>query len=77
MNLDRKFVRRSIRTLPSVKDYSQLMDTAKLTPIERRVCDLKYLKDFSMITIGEELGYSESGIKKIHQRVLTKLQVVL
>lgn len=41
------------------------------------MCDYKYRKGWSLIQIGEELGYSESGVKRIHLRALKKLEKVI
>lgn len=68
-----KQARRALASLPSKQEYLRLMETAKLTPLERQVCDLKYLGGHSLSYIADTIGYSESWIKVIHHNVLRKL----
>lgn len=77
MDQCRRITRRRIAELPRVQDYQSLMDNANLTEVERVVCDYKYRRGWSLIQIGEELGYSESGIKRIHLRALKKLEKLI
>ena len=60
-----------------MEEYKTLMNCLKLTPAERRVCDLKYVEGLNFMEIGDRLGYSESGIKKIHGRALNKIARVI
>lgn len=68
-----KQARRQLIDMPDLERYLEIMSKVKLTDTERQVCDMKYLRGLTLITIGEELGYSESHIKRIHQRVLRKI----
>ena len=77
MDQCRRITRQRIAELPRAQDYQSLMDNANLTEVERTVCDYKYRKGWSLIQIGEEPGYSESGIKRIHLRALKKLEKMI
>ena len=77
MDQCRRITRQRIAELPRVQDYQSLMDNANLTEVERVVCDYKYHRGWSLIQIGEELGYSESGIKRIHLRAMKKLEKLI
>ncbi len=68
-----KQTRYRLKNISSIPEYNALMSQIKLTDIERRVCDLHYLNGMSMMQIGDQLHYSESGIKHIHRRVLKKV----
>ena len=59
--------------MPNISDYKELMSKIKLTPVERHVCDLKYLDDKTFMEIGESIGISESGAIKAHKRALEKI----
>lgn len=72
-----KLARRHIQDIPRKADYETLMDSANLTDLERMVCDYKYRRGWSLIQIGEELGYSESWMKKIHHHALKKLEKLI
>ncbi len=69
----RKKTRRQVTDMEDIEEYHRLMARVKLTPIERQVCDLKYLEGQNLAFIGDKLGYSESGIKSIHKRALRKI----
>lgn len=68
-----KEARRYLADIPDMERYLNLMSKVKLTDTEREVCDMKYLRGLGLISISEELGYSEAHIKRIHQRILRKL----
>lgn len=53
------------------------MERAKLTEIERKVCDMKYLQGWRLIDIAEELGYCERQIRRVHQKALRKLTALI
>lgn len=73
MDDQRKQVRQFLADIPALDSYLDLMDKVKLTELERKVCDMKYLRGWTLIYIGEELGYSEAHIKRVHQKALRKL----
>ena len=77
MDKERKDTRHRLEDIPSVEKYLQLMERAKLTPNERRVCDMRYLQGWRIIDIGEELGYSERQVRRMHQRALSKLTAMI
>jgi len=72
-----KETRRKVTDMEDLEEYHRLLDRVKLTPIERQVCDLKYLGGQNMAFIGDKLGYSESGIKRIHKRALHKISKMI
>ena len=77
MNPYNRETRRRITQMPAMAEYRSLMQRAKLTPVGRAVCDLKYLEGQNLSYIGDRLGYSESGIKRIHQRALQKISKLI
>lgn len=77
MDPERKKARKWVNDIPEKEIYFRFMERAKLTPIERDVCDMKYLKGHDLAFIGDTLGYSEDGIKRIHHRALKKLVQII
>lgn len=77
MDTKRRKVRCYVKEMPGVADYRAILAQVKLTAIERRVCDLRYLDGLSLMEIGDRLGYSESGVKRIHRHILEKISSVL
>lgn len=77
MDLRRKQTRQILTDLPSKQAYAQLLDAAKLTPLERQVCDLKYLGGHTLSYIADTVGYSESWVKCLHRSAMCKLAALL
>lgn len=69
--------RRALADIPTKREYLRLMEAAKLTPLERQVCDLKYLDGHSLAYIADTIGYSEAWIKATHHSALRKLGQIL
>lgn len=72
-----KLARHKIQEIPAKTDYETLLNSANLTDLERDVCRMKYEKGWSLIQIGEELGYSESWMKRVHHNALKKLEKLI
>ena len=77
MDSKTKATRKYLTELPEKKCYFELMDKAKLTPIERTVCDMKYLQGQNLCFIGDSLGFSEDWTKRIHRAALQKLSQII
>ena len=73
MNTARKEARKMLTDTGSVDEYRRIMDRVKLTPLEREVCDRKYLQGQNLAFIGDMLGFSEDRTKRIHHRALCKI----
>ena len=69
----RKSTRKQLTDMPLLESYLDLVHRAKLTDLERKLCDRKYLNGWTLIQIGEELGYSETHMKRVHRNALRKL----
>lgn len=50
-----------------------LLDQIVLSEDERRVMELIYLKRKPLGYVADIMGYSESGIKKIHCRIIKRI----
>lgn len=50
-----------------------LLDNVVLSEEERKVIEMIYLERKSLGYIADVTGYSESGIKKIHSRVIKRM----
>lgn len=77
MNAARKRTRKLLVEIGKIDEYREIMDRVKLTPIEREVCDRKYLHGENLAFIGDMIGFSEDWTKHIHQRALEKIQNTL
>lgn len=77
MDADRKRTRRQIGDIPTKAEYLALMDGIKLTALERKICDMRYLDGQNMGFIADFLGFAEVTIKKHHAKALKKLAKVI
>lgn len=57
----------------SKADIKGVLESVVLSEDERAVMELIYLKRKPMGYIADMMGYSESGIKKIHCRVIKRI----
>lgn len=58
-------------------DFVQLLDEAMLKENECQMMKLYYIDGKEINFIADALGYSEVGIRKMHKRVLKKLEPLL
>lgn len=67
-------IRKHILERMTKAEIKQKLDEIVLSEEEREVIELIYLKRKSLSYIADVTGYSESGIKKIHCRVLKRIK---
>lgn len=68
--------KRKIKEVNKV-EFKILIDKLMLSDIEEQIMIMIYHKHKTMNQIADELGYSEAGVIKIHQRVLRKVAKLL
>ncbi|MEG1995792.1 MAG: sigma factor-like helix-turn-helix DNA-binding protein [Bacilli bacterium] len=61
----------------NTEEYRHIIDLCKFTNREKDIIEMKYIKGFTHIEIGLEIGLSEATIKKCHNRILKKITRVL
>ena len=66
-----------IKSIKSVKEFYDLLDSAVLSDEERQIMVLHYLDKKSLAFIADELGFSESCIKKKHHKILCLLDALM
>lgn len=69
--------RRKVCQIGSFSSLNNLLDNSTLSDLDKRIMIEHYVKEKNFACIGDELGYSESGIKKRHKRILNKLNQLL
>lgn len=57
--------------------FMKLIDDLMLSEQEERMMILYYTKRKTMNQIADELGYSEIGIVKMHNRILNKISKII
>jgi DNA-directed RNA polymerase specialized sigma subunit len=58
-------------------DFLSIIDRAMLSETEEQIMKLYYMKHKSMPEIADEIGYSEIGVVKAHQRILRKISKII
>jgi DNA-directed RNA polymerase specialized sigma subunit len=58
-------------------DFISLLDRLMLSEIEEQIMKSIYIKHKSMCEIAYDIGYSEAGVVKAHQRILKKISKII
>lgn len=58
-------------------DFLSLLDRLMLNENEEQMMKMIYMKRKTMNEIADELGYSEAGVIKAHQRIIKKIAKIL
>ena len=72
-----KRIRRKLKEIPRVSTFENLLENAMLDDIDKQILKMYYLQGKDLSYIADELGYSESGIKKRHAKALNKISKLL
>lgn len=77
MNIRNLSTRRKVSSVGRFDTLQELLDSSTLSDLDKQIVILHYVKEKNFAYIGDELGYSESGIKKRHKKILNKLSQLL
>lgn len=69
--------RRKLKSIYSIQSFEDLLESCILTEEDKTILRLHYLKNKDFRFIADELGYSESTIKRHHKKILSKLNNML
>ena len=69
--------RRKIKGIAKIESFNELIEMAVLTDADKQMLRMHYIDGRDFRFIGDELGYSESTIKKRHKKALQKLSKIL
>lgn len=65
--------RRKVQEIYSVETFEDLLEKCMLTDTEKAILRLHYQQGKDLAFIGDELGFSESTIKRKHRQILIKI----
>lgn len=65
--------RKKLLDIADLSTFTDLLNRTTLSEIDKEIMHLHYVKDKDFKFIGDKFGYSESGIKKRHKKILFKL----
>ena len=57
----------------SMDQFVETMRNAKLTDVQKQVCEYRYVKGYSFTKIACQIGYSLDTVYRIHSKVLEKV----
>lgn len=77
MNSDHINTKKKIKSIYSVKTFEELLQSCVLTEEDKTIMRMIYLKGKSLSFIADELGFSESTIKRKHKTILSKLSKLI
>lgn len=69
--------RRKLSDIYDVRTFEQLIESCVLTDEDKAILRLHYLKGKDFRFIADELGFSESTIKRRHKKILSKLNKMI
>ncbi len=70
-------VRKKLKQIESVRDFESIVNQTMLSEEEKRILWLHYKEQKTMTYIADELGMSESNVKKKHRKLLMKVGKVV
>lgn len=69
--------RSRIKDIPDIGQFNNLLNRSTISNEDKTIMYLHYIEDKDFLFIADELGYSESWIKKKHRKILKKLGKIL
>lgn len=66
-----------LESIDSKTAFNWLLEESMLNDTEKKFLEMCYLEKYDFNFIASELGYSEAGIIKMHNRVLKKIEALL
>lgn len=68
---------RALRDVAQVETFEDILNASTLSDLDKQIFRLHYLKEQDFAFIADQLGYSESGIRKRHARAIKKLSKII
>lgn len=70
-------IQRKLKEIPTVNSFEVLVNSLAISETDRRILRLHYLEQKDFQFIADELGYSESWVRKRHYKTLNKVRSLL
>jgi DNA-directed RNA polymerase specialized sigma subunit len=69
--------RKKLQSIPTKLEFNTLLDSIVLSDKERQMMQLYYVERKDFDYIADELGYTKSGILRMHKRVLKRIEALI
>ena len=70
-------IKHKVKNINRKADFNNLLEESMLSDTEKQMMYKFYVENKSIDIIADELGYTSNGIKKMHKRILNKLESLL
>lgn len=70
-------IKHEVKKINRKSDFLQLLDDSMLNEKEKQFMKLFYIDSKSIDVIADEMGYTRSGILRMHKRCLKNLESLL
>lgn len=68
--------RNKLKSIPKVATFMELLDSCTLSDEDKQIVKMYYLQNKSIGYIADILGYSESNIKKRHNKIFKQVKQI-
>ena len=77
MNSVYRDVRQKMKNISSVNNFNTILNNTMLSEDEKKLLILHYKEQRTLCFIADEMGVSESTIKRMHKSVLKKISEII
>lgn len=70
-------IKHKIQNINSKTLFNEILEDSMLNETEKEMMRKFYTQNKSIDIIADELGYSPQGIKKMHKRILNRIEALL
>ena len=70
-------IKRQIKSIADIKTFEDLISTAKISEIDRRILKYIYVEEQNVNFIADMLGYSARTIQRRHAAALKKIEKMI
>ena len=70
-------VQRALRDIAEIDIFEKILSSSTLSELDKSIFRMHYLEQKDFAYIADQLGFSESGIRKRHGKAIRKLSKIL
>ena len=70
-------VQKALRNVAEITVFEDILNSSTLSDLDKQIFRMHYLQEHDFAYIADELGYSESGIRKRHGKAIKKLSKII
>ena len=70
-------IRKKLMEIPLVQDFNALLDRCTISDTDKEILRMHYNQNLTFGEIGERMGYSDTTLRRRHQKALGKIYYAL